>query len=78
MRRYLESMGLVLILLATARSAEPWGTILGRMVYDGKPPEVKNLLVNKDVIPGKEPGFPTNQSSWARTAGGQCVCVSPQ
>jgi hypothetical protein len=35
-----------------------WGTILGRVVYDGKPPVLKNLLVNKDVIPGKEPKVP--------------------
>lgn len=36
MCKMMGSLSAVLILLVPARSAEPWGTILGRVVYDGK------------------------------------------
>ncbi len=37
---------------------QQWGTILGRVVYDGKPPVLENLLVNKDIVPGRPPKVP--------------------
>lgn len=53
----------MLALLCAAANAQPapapptpeWGTILGRVVYNGKPPELKNLLVNKDIIHDRPP-----------------------
>jgi hypothetical protein len=44
--------------IAQPAPQQQWGTILGRVVYDGKPPVLENLVVNNDVIPGKEPKVP--------------------
>jgi hypothetical protein len=38
----------LLIPAASVRGAE-WGTLKGRFIYDGKPPEVKKVNVTKDV-----------------------------
>jgi hypothetical protein len=46
--RICASLALLTILAAGASAAE-WGTLTGRIVYDGKPPVLKDITPTKDV-----------------------------
>ncbi len=45
----LSLVNLMLTIASTAASAADWGTVKGRFVFDGTPPDRPKLVLNKDV-----------------------------